>query len=311
MFTKKAFFSFLLFFSLIFLSSHSIADVITLRGGEKYQGMIVKAEPQQLLFQAEDRDGICVFSFHDSKIYSIELEPYEFSKKYVHLRLFPFWLRIDIKIFDELILDKGYSFFGLVEMETPKAAYFSLLTKSGIGIVEFKRDEIVGLERAPCLGRLLARAYFWWRYFLYDLNLWIKNLFLKMNPSTIDNKPIYEWKMELESQELDYSVQGRRIFTPRSLKTFLGGYYSLGVDERCKLFGTKEKYLFLEMKKDLVKSMLGENADIEVAKDKEYWSYPNGFGVIFYKDRLFGYTKCCRKKTINDVYRYFGDKISS
>jgi len=300
-----------LFFIMFYMLTTEMctSDIITLQSGQIHEGKIRDVTPDQLLFEAKQDKGTCVFSFNKKDIDKIKLKPFEFPEKYIILKLASFRMKVGIRIFDELIREKGSSFFGTVEIETPQVVYFSLLLEDGIGIVGFDRNEIVGIEGSRGFGKLLGKFYFRFRYFLYDLRIFVKEIFLKINPSTVGDKPIYEWMKEMGLNGSENTIGGRKIFTLRSLKSFLGGYYSLGADERYNL-GAKEGFLILGMNHDQVKSILGDTAIVSIKNEKEYWNYPNKFEVTFHNGRLIGYTKKNRGKILEDTNLFFGDKIT-
>ncbi|MCK5450685.1 MAG: hypothetical protein KAI70_02825 [Candidatus Omnitrophica bacterium] len=291
----------------VFLSRQCSADVIVSTSMEKYQGKIIDVKPNQLLLAVREDDKVCVMSFEKDKIHKIEVEHFTFSEKFASIRLIPVNSSMKAKLFDEIVLEKGASFSGLMEIEAPEAVYFSLLSEGGVGIVEFRRDGIVGVQVACGFKRVLAKLYFWWKYFVCNCVEFMDRRKDKLNTSTIDGKPICEWKEQLEQEEIGAVVGKRRIFTPRALKEFLGGYYLLDEDERYEL-GVRDKYLILGMNHNYVKSILGESPNVSSEGRKEYWNYPNGSAVTFHRGRLVGYTRNSREAILRETELYFGEK---
>ncbi|RKY40980.1 MAG: hypothetical protein DRP85_07485 [Candidatus Makaraimicrobium thalassicum] len=292
----------------VFLPEICAADVITLKGGARYEGRIIDVDEGHLLL--EERAGL-IWSFSSSHISTIELKPFEPSEASSLNFPVTFFAKFlaEINAFDRLVLEKGAGFLGIVEKETTEAVYLSLLLeKMGIGIVEFEREGIVGIEGSYGIKRLLAKLYFKWRYFVNDFRLFMKKTVLRENLSTVDGAPIHEFMKELELKELKDSIGGRRVFTPRTLKKFLGPDRSLRGNRHEK--GVEERCLFLGMDRGDVKSILGDPPRVSGKRAEESWSYPTGLTAIFHGDRLIGYTKKNREKILGGIDRYFRDKIA-
>lgn len=69
------------------LSQESSADIVALRSGEEYQGKIIDAKPNHLLFATKEKNKVCVMSFEMDKIHKIEVTHFEFSEKFASIKL--------------------------------------------------------------------------------------------------------------------------------------------------------------------------------------------------------------------------------
>ncbi|MDD5634197.1 MAG: hypothetical protein PHW46_02855 [Candidatus Omnitrophica bacterium] len=291
-FTKFIYITLLVFFLLG--GSKASADVVYMRTGAKYEGLIIDADENEILFKARNDGKYFIGSFYKKDIENLELAPYNFPEK--------------ATMFDELIFEKGADLEGRVEIETPDAVYFSLHLKGGVGIVEIKRSSILGIEGAYGLRNNMAKTYFRSLYFLYDAKQSLQRAIKERKISAFTKSPSSGLDNASGTDQLDNIVAGRKVFLPRSLKNFLGEKYSLTKDQQYEL-GVKGKYLVLGMDKEQIKAVLGDPGERENGKVKEYWVYPNGVTVVLFKDKLVGYTKKNRKKILEDVNKFYGDKI--
>jgi hypothetical protein len=290
-----------------FLQGAAFPDIVTLKDSyEKYEGNIIDVQRDGLLLESPQG---CTWSFSGDKIGSIELKL--FNVPVPHSQNIPGGFlekRFARKaVFDRLTLKEGGSFLGAVEVETPEAVYFSLLTTAGIAIVEFKRNEVEGVARSYGAKRKAAELYFRWRYFLHDLKLVMSK---KEEEGISSDDYLQDYIYDVEVEGFEGGPGQRRVFTLRSLRKFLGKEYRYSDEERYAI-GVKRKKLMLGMPPECTDAMFGKPLVVRHmdGKGDEYRSYPNGFAAVFHDGKLFKYTKKSREKITEDVNRYFGDKV--
>jgi hypothetical protein len=286
----------------------SRSDIIITKGGDEYHGTIMEVSPGNILIETDKR-GFCILSLESECIAQIVMEEYKWPVKDIQIWIHPFYVKVPLSIFDELFLIKGGRYFGMVEMETKNAIYFSLFLRRGTGIVEFEKDSVVGLKGSYGFNKLIARFYFWWKYFLYDLKIHWHRFRYRVNPSEIDGVPIYEWLKETEKQEIASVVGGRKVFTRRTLREYLDDYPKEEEDGKSIEPTVAGQYLILGMKKDEVESILGKPEKTPKNKNTEVWVYDGSFELVFYKQQLISYMEKSRKEIISELKSLFGDKI--
>jgi len=289
-----------------FLQGTAFPDIVTLKDShEKYEGNIIDVQSDWLLL--ESLQG-CTWSFSVDKIGSIELKPFNVPVTYSQNIPGGFLAKrfAQKAVFDRLTLKGGGNFFGAVEVETPEAVYFSLLTTAGIAIVEFKRNEIEGVERSYGAKREAAELYFRWRYFLHDLKLAMS----KKEEGISSDEYLQDYMHDVEVEGFEGGIGQRRVFTLQSLREFLGKEYRYSDEERYKI-GVKKKKLMLGMPPEYTDAILGNLLVVRHmdGSGDEYRSYVNGFAAVFHEGRLIEYTKKSREKITEDVNLYFGDKV--
>lgn len=300
------------FLALISFSSQyccAFADIVVVNN-TVYQGSIVDVSKDNMLFMAHERHEKCVLSFHRKNIKAIVLKTFQFPPQTILIKFFFFTIPVSMEAFDRLIVEDGSCFAGSVEIETGQAVYLSLLLEKGMGIVEFEKNEIVGILGAVGWRRLLGRLYFKFKYFVYDVRYLFRRMFERRNASTIQGKSIAEWKTSLKQEEAGRNIGKRRMFTPETLKAFLGGYYSLAEKDRYDQ-AVKNGYLLLGMPKKDVNSVMGLKRSEEFRDGKERWSYPDGMELVLYRNRLVGYTKNSREKILHKIFKYYAELVST
>ncbi len=271
------------------------ADTLVLRGGDKIYGLILDAKEDAVLFKSANAEGVFVSSYSKTEIYSIELKEFTFPEEFM--------------IYDRLVLRGGTSFLGKVEVETPDALYFSLKLDDGVGIVEFDRDNVVAIEGTYGIKKFFGTMYYKWKYFVYDFVEFTNKKLSVAGQSTVGGVSLQNFLMDIEKEEAASGEVGeRRTFTPRTLKIFLGANYFVNRDALYEL-GVQEKQVLMGMNKLQVGSILREIPAIKQNGDIEKWSYPSGITVDFHMEKVSGYTKKNREKIVQDVKRYYGDKL--
>ena len=291
---------FLLVVFLFFLSSICFGDVIILERGEKLEGKIINADSEKILFKAKIEKDAIVCSFDKQQITKIKLSPYEFPTQFT--------------IFDKFNFKVGDYWFGLVELETPEAIYFSLAMDTGVGIVELPRRLFIGIDGTYGYRKMLAKIFFFWRNLICDLKFFISKAIYKKD-MTLDMKIFNQiankikqekWDKEianiakeardkgLSEEEIKQKIMAAKIeykvYRPKVFKKEFKRYLASEKNELYEL-GVKNKCVMLEMNSDYVKRISGSPSEKIRKYGKEYWEYNNGDVVIFRNGKVVSYSK--------------------
>lgn len=272
----------------VFFCSVCRADTITLKTGYKSDGSIIGVNADSLVFKSGAVKSYFVTVYNKSDIESIKLEP---SKSFE-----------EFSVFDRMIFKNGSVLYGLVEAETARAVYFSIKLDGGIAILEYNKETIAELDGTYGIKKILGKAYFKWKYFLYDLKLLLGKIRSK------DSSTLNSFLYDIKSGVFDVPDMSKAL-TPEKFRELIksGGISTAGIQY---VDAVKNRKVLIGMPEKTVRGILGEPNSKKQRGDLYEWSYLSGETVKLHIGRVIGYSAKNREKIESEVRLYFSDKIS-